>query len=67
MDPTHALAASQAARRLGLSKTMVCLLCREGKLKAVRTALGWLIDPEDVERLKVERARSSSCHGRRVR
>lgn len=55
-DISTALAPSQAARRLGLSKTMVCLLCRQGQLNAVKTTLGWLIEPEDVERLRVERA-----------
>ncbi len=56
LDISTALAPSEAARELGLSKTMVCLLCRQGKLNAVKTTLGWLIEPEDVERLRRERA-----------
>ena len=59
MDVQKALAPSEAGRRLVLSKAMVCLLCRQGRLRAVKTALGWLIDPDDVERLRKEREKKA--------
>jgi hypothetical protein len=57
MDVEESMAPSAAARELGLSKTMVCLLCRQGKLLALKTPLGWLVDPDDVARLAEERRR----------
>jgi cell division inhibitor SulA len=55
-DCTAAMSASQAGRVLGLSSLTVRLMCRAAKLKGERTTLGWLIDPDDVERLRLERA-----------
>ena len=63
-DPTKAVSPSQAARQLGLSRSMVALLCRNGQLKAVRTPLGWLVDPEDVRRLARLRAEHPRQRGR---
>ena len=63
-DISTALAPSQAARRLGLSKTMICLLCRQGKLEAVKTPIGWLVNPGDVERLRRERAERKRARAR---
>lgn len=36
------------------------LLCRQSKLEAIKTPLGWLIDPDDVARLAEERRRATS-------
>ncbi len=49
------LAPSHAGRILGTSGQWVAILCRQGKLRAVRTALGWLVDPDDIERVREER------------
>jgi hypothetical protein len=49
------LSPSQAGAMLGTSGQWVTQLARTGKLDAVRTALGWLVNPHDVERLANER------------
>ncbi len=49
------LSPSHAGRVLGVSGQWVTNLCRKGELRAVRTALGWLVDPDDIERLAGER------------
>ena len=54
------LSPSQAGRVLGTSGQWVTHLARTGKLRGVRTALGWLVDPEDVERMAEKRR---SRHG----
>ena len=47
---------SQAANRLGLSGIRVRQLLSEGRIKHIRTPLGRLVSPSDVERLRAERA-----------
>jgi excisionase family DNA binding protein len=37
------------AHRLNLSKTYIAMLLDEGKLRGVKTELGWLIDPDSVD------------------
>ena len=54
------LAASQVARRLGVSTARVAQLRVEGKLTGMRTALGYLYTEEAVARLERERAKKSS-------
>jgi hypothetical protein len=49
------LSPSQAGAMLGTSGQWVTQLARRGELDAVRTSLGWLINPDDVERLANER------------
>jgi hypothetical protein len=49
------LSPSEAGAVLGTSGQWVTQLAREGKLDAVRTSLGWLLNPADVERLAGER------------
>lgn len=49
------LSPSQAGAILGTSGQWVTQLARRGELDAVRTALGWLMNPADVERLAKER------------
>ena len=49
----------QAAAMLGLTASRVAQLRREHRLRAHRTALGWLYDPEDVKRFATERAKES--------
>lgn len=49
------LSPSEAGDILGTSGQWVTNLARRGALDAVRTSLGWLVNPEDVERLANER------------
>ncbi len=49
------LSPSQAGALLGTSGQWVTQLARSGKLDAVRTSLGWLVNPADAERLANER------------
>jgi excisionase family DNA binding protein len=43
------LTTQQAARRLGKTRQGVVWLCEQRRLRAARTPLGWLVDPESVE------------------
>lgn len=43
------------AKRLGMSRQGVVWLLENRKLRGARTALGWLVDPDDVDRLERER------------
>lgn len=49
------LSPSQAGAVLGTSGQWVTQLARRHQVDAVRTSLGWLVNPEDVERLANER------------
>ena len=49
------LSPSQAGAILGTSGQWVTQLARRREVDAVRTSLGWLINPADVERLANER------------
>lgn len=49
------LSPSEAGDVLGTSGQWVTSLARKGELEAVRTSLGWLVSPKDVERLANER------------
>jgi hypothetical protein len=49
------LSPSQAGAMLGTSGQWVTQLARRGELDAVRTPLGWLVNPADVERVASER------------
>ena len=49
------LSPSQAGAMLGTSGQWVTQLARKGKLDAVKTPLGWLVNPADVERVATER------------
>ncbi len=53
------LSPSQAGAVLGTSGQWVTQLARRRELDAVRTSLGWLINPADVERLATERLRKA--------
>jgi len=54
-DVCNGMTTSQAARRLEVSKTMVLVWLEKGELVGVRTPLGWLLDPSDVQRLARQR------------
>src|SRR3954466_10847985 len=53
------LSPSEAGEILGTSGQWVTTLARNKKLDAVRTSLGWLINPADVDRLANERLESA--------
>lgn len=53
------LSPSQAGALLGMSGQWVTQLARDRKLDAVRTPLGWLVNPAAVERLANERLRQA--------
>lgn len=55
-DLTNLMSPGRAARELGISSERVRQLIRSGRLRAERTELGALIHPDDVERLRLERA-----------
>lgn len=49
------LSPAEAGRLLGTSGQWVTQLARTGRLGGVRTSLGWLVNPADVDRLANER------------
>ena len=54
LDLTEMLTPSQAGRRLDRSREWVSLAVRSGRMAAVRTPLGWLVAPDEVERVRRE-------------
>jgi excisionase family DNA binding protein len=48
------LTASQAASKLGKTRQGITWMAENKRIRAVKTKLGWLIDPEAVEKLKRE-------------
>jgi excisionase family DNA binding protein len=60
------LSSSQAARRLGVSQSLIRVLVASGKLPAKRTPLGALILASDIDRLREERAKRPVGPGRPV-
>ena len=46
------LTTSQAASELGRSRQGVLWMLENGRLRSVKTQLGWLVDPEAVERMR---------------
>ena len=49
------LTASEAAAIVGISRQALYPYLYDGRLRAVETRAGWLIDPEDADRLRQER------------
>jgi excisionase family DNA binding protein len=45
-----------AAQRLGVSQQYIWRLVKQGHIAATQTALGFLVDPEDLARFAAERA-----------
>jgi len=50
------LTTQQAADRLGKTRAGIVWMAENKRIRAVRTALGWLVDYEDVERQAQERS-----------
>lgn len=42
------------SKKLGRSRQGVINLLDEGRIRSVKTQIGWLVDPEDVERFARE-------------
>lgn len=53
------LSPSEASKLLGTSGQWVTQLARSGRLDGIRTSLGWLVNPEDVDRLAKERTEAA--------
>ena len=62
-DVCNGITTSQAARRLEVSKTMVLVWVRKGELVGVQTPLGWLLDPDNVERFAQQRRLAKERRG----
>lgn len=53
------LSPSEAGKLLGTSGQWVTQLARTGRLDGIRTSLGWLVNPEDVDRVAKERTEAA--------
>jgi hypothetical protein len=53
------LSPSEAGKLLGTSGQWVTQLARTGRLDGVRTSLGWLVNPKDVDRVAAERTEAA--------
>jgi excisionase family DNA binding protein len=62
VDIAHWAAARDVQARLGYSGPHVNRLVRQGKLRAVRTRIGWLIDPQSVEAFAAARDAQRKQH-----
>lgn len=54
--PFPFITAAKAAERLRVNETTIKKYCRDGLIKAYKIGPCWAINPESVERLRVERA-----------
>lgn len=54
-DLEHWLSASDVARMRGVSRQAIHVQLAEGKYRAVKTRIGWLIDPKEADRIERER------------
>jgi len=57
-------AVRDVVRELDLSQVYINRLVRQGRLRAVRTRLGWLVDPESVKTYARQRAERRANIGR---
>lgn len=58
---------SQAGRVLETSGQWVTHLARTEQVRGIRTSLGWLVNPDDIEALAKERKRKKTREERRNR
>jgi len=56
IDLSRMLSTSQAARAVGASEQLIRHLVRTGRLARLETANGSLFEPEEIERLRRDRA-----------
>ncbi len=64
VDVSQLITTGEAARILGVTTLMARVYAEEGKVRAVSTRLGWLLDRTDVERFAVERAEKKAVRER---
>lgn len=50
----------EAGRELETSGTWITRLAREGRIRGVKTSLGWLVSPEDVKSLAKKKKEKQS-------
>ena len=62
LDPARALTTGETARRLGVSITWIKTLINRGDLVAVRSSLGWLVDPDSVASYQARRNGREGSH-----
>lgn len=55
-DLENWLSASDVARMRGVSRQAIHVQLAEGKYRAVKTRIGWLIDPKEADRIERERS-----------
>lgn len=55
-DLEHWLSASDVARMRGVSRQAIHVQLAEGRYRAVKTRIGWLIDPKEADRIERERS-----------
>ncbi len=53
-DLENWLSASDVARMRGVSRQAIHVQLSEGKYRAVKTRVGWLVDPAEGDRIKRE-------------
>ncbi|MBA3390674.1 MAG: helix-turn-helix domain-containing protein [Rubrobacter sp.] len=53
-DLENWMGVGQMSKRLGRSRQGVINLLDEGRIRSVKTQIGWLADPDDVERFARE-------------
>jgi predicted DNA-binding protein (UPF0251 family) len=52
------LSASDVARMRGVSRQAIHVQLSEGKYRAVKTRVGWLIDPAEADRIRREKSKA---------
>lgn len=57
-DLEHWLSASDVARMRGVSRQAIHQQLNEGRYRAVKTRVGWLVDPKEADRIERERGKA---------
>lgn len=64
-DLLNWLTVREVTRRLDMSQQYIISLIQTNRLHAIRTKLGWLVDPASVEAFEQERAAKQEKKGRK--
>ncbi len=56
-DLENWLSASDVARMRGVSRQAIHQQLDNGRYRAVKTRIGWLVDPEEADRIERERSK----------
>lgn len=65
LEVERLLSPAEAGREIGVTTQSIGRLIEAGKLAGYRSALGWLVTPESVEREKARRAQVQAGRRRR--